>query len=234
MAQVLSRYQHVIIVIASCLTVVGCTGQVPPPQATTAELPNITLPPQPASPTAPATQTPAPVVTVITETPVRPVPTTRIPRPTMTKPWTPVPTLPAEQAAQALLELYEGEAGCALPCWWGIVPGQTTWADARDQLGPLGTVWGPYKPRLGSRFDFAFAVPPSMQALGWFEVDLSVRAGRVVGINLNSSAIRRSFDYLLAGWLQALGVPEEVWLFVQFDSMGLPHYDLDLFYSTFR
>jgi hypothetical protein len=130
------------------------------------------------------------------------------------------------------MELYEGDAGCVLPCVWGIVPGQTTWAEARDWLAPLDEPAGPYGTPLVSRYDFEITSPPDLEGQVYFGFALGVKDGGVVGITLNSSGIRRDFDYSLAGWLQALGVPEEIWLSVLFDPAGLPQYELDLFYPS--
>ncbi len=37
-----------------------------------------------------------------------------------------VTTLPTGEAQKMVQELLENNAGCRLPCWWGIVPGKTT------------------------------------------------------------------------------------------------------------
>jgi hypothetical protein len=99
-------------------------------------------------------------------------------------------------------------------------------------LAPLDTESRPFETTLGSRYDFEFAVPPGLQGQVYLGPSIAVKNGQVIGISLNSSAIRRDFDYSLAGWLQALGMPEEIWLFVQFDTMAVPQYELDLFYPS--
>jgi hypothetical protein len=48
--------------------------------------------------------------------------------------WTPLPTYPADQARQVVMELYENNP-CRLPCWWGIAPGKTSWLEAWQFLG---------------------------------------------------------------------------------------------------
>lgn len=48
--------------------------------------------------------------------------------------WTPLPTYPAEQARQVVMDLYENNP-CKLPCWWGITPGKTSWLEAWQFLG---------------------------------------------------------------------------------------------------
>lgn len=48
--------------------------------------------------------------------------------------WTPIPTLSSKDAQRMVLELLENNAGCELPCWWGIVPGKTSWQIAQHYL----------------------------------------------------------------------------------------------------
>ncbi len=76
-----------------------------------------------ASPTFTKTVTPVPTATKIVAT------------------RTPVPTLPAEAADARVLELLKTNAGCSLPCWWGITPGVTTTDEIQSILEPfLGAV----------------------------------------------------------------------------------------------
>jgi hypothetical protein len=51
--------------------------------------------------------------------------------------WTYSPTLPVSEAFARISELFHTNANCQLPCWWGITPGQTKWADAQRILFPL-------------------------------------------------------------------------------------------------
>ena len=39
---------------------------------------------------------------------------------------TPLPTLPADEAETTILELLHDNGGCAFPCWWGILPGESS------------------------------------------------------------------------------------------------------------
>ena len=61
---------------------------------------------------------------------------TRISVDTPTIIWTVLPTLPATSAARMVEELLRNNAGCLLPCWWGIYPGQP-WATAQHFLAPI-------------------------------------------------------------------------------------------------
>lgn len=63
----------------------------------------------------------------------RPAPTSLPVAPTLG----PAPTLSPESEGR-VLELLKTNAGCDLPCWWGIVPGQTSWAETRKLVDGLG------------------------------------------------------------------------------------------------
>ena len=66
-----------------------------------------------------------PFMPTSTET-LTPIPTnTAIPSPVNTL--TPLPTLSPDEAMAEVQRLYETNNGCLLPCWWGIVLGQTDW-----------------------------------------------------------------------------------------------------------
>lgn len=51
--------------------------------------------------------------------------------------WTSQPTLPDEQAEARMLEWLGGTPECTFPCWAGIMPGVTTWRDAKQILGKV-------------------------------------------------------------------------------------------------
>jgi len=43
----------------------------------------------------------------------------------------PKPTLSLAEKEAVASELYKTNANCELPCWWGIIPGETTWTTAK-------------------------------------------------------------------------------------------------------
>ena len=57
-----------------------------------------------------------------------------------------VPALSKDEATQRVAELFETNNGCNLPCFWGIVPGQTNLADAKTILDELASIdYGPHR-----------------------------------------------------------------------------------------
>lgn len=58
---------------------------------------------------------------------------------TATSTWTPAPTLSPNDAVLLVRDLLENNGGCELPCWWGMVPGQTDWIQARHFFETFAT-----------------------------------------------------------------------------------------------
>jgi len=50
---------------------------------------------------------------------------------------TPIPTLPPDQAKEMVLDLLMNNAGCDLPCYWGITPGETSSQEAHNFLASI-------------------------------------------------------------------------------------------------
>lgn len=146
---------------------------------------------------------------------------------------TPLATLPPDDALGKLLELYDNNGGCELPCWWGITPGMTTWKEAYERLAPLGYVASPLIHENITRYEFEFTVPTELSSLGYFWPELVVKNDVVTAISINSSYIERDFDFSLSGILKTFGVPEEIWIKPTVESMtNVPFYEIRLFYPA--
>jgi len=127
------------------LLTTGClsTQTIPPPSATPdlmRELPTNTLT-QILSITMTSSRTIIPTGSP-TFTPFLPTttpsPTSTLFPPTPTQTLTPAPTLTDAQSQTYLFNLLKDNAGCKLPCWWGITPGVTYWVDARKLIEYMG------------------------------------------------------------------------------------------------
>lgn len=169
------------------LTGVACSAEITPPD---------TAAPRPSS-TAPAEATVLSTAAP-TRTPVSPA-MERLPIPTLTV--TPEPVLnPAE------LLLSNGD--CRLPCWWGIVPGQTDWASAETLLAPSSVRIAPYE-RAEYTYYTAYLINPEQPSEHTINVDLAVwddtvqlvRALEKTGSRLTPSVVLKTY-----------GIPDEVWL----------------------
>jgi hypothetical protein len=51
---------------------------------------------------------------------------------------TPLPTVSVGEAEEFLRELFQSNKGCRLPCWWGIIPGESRWSASEDFLRSIG------------------------------------------------------------------------------------------------
>ena len=148
MKQIRNPLHFILLNLASLFVVLvstSCASPIPTPPATTPVVvvtssTATVLPTQiPASPTSTTTRTP-------TSTP------TRVPRPTATslptKTATPTkyPTLDAQGRLNFVLQALKTNGGCQLPCWWGITPGKTTWAEMVDTFAKQGIGFDTYEP----------------------------------------------------------------------------------------
>jgi hypothetical protein len=52
---------------------------------------------------------------------------------------TPLPTLNSENSSLTVKALMENNGGCRLPCWWGVIPGKTSWHSAEESLSSITT-----------------------------------------------------------------------------------------------
>jgi len=100
----------------------GATSNTPEPRSLTAiAVPTVT----------PTVEIPSPFPTVIPST------TTSTPHPTQTATLTPPATLESEQAEAALRKLLQ-KPDCLAPCFWGIIPGQSTASEVNSIFTHLG------------------------------------------------------------------------------------------------
>lgn len=65
---------------------------------------------------------------------------TATPLPTSTL--TPLPTLLSDEAEELVMRLLKDNAGCQLPCWWGVMPGETYWETAQSFLASFAAKIG--------------------------------------------------------------------------------------------
>jgi hypothetical protein len=63
---------------------------------------------------------------------------TSLPSPSISPTLTPAATLTAGERQALVKELLQTNGGCELPCWWGVVPGQTDWQTVREQFIQYG------------------------------------------------------------------------------------------------
>lgn len=140
-------------------------------------------------------------------------------------------------------EMLETNGGCELPCWWGIIPGETAWQAARDSFAFRGIKEIIYKGGLYYYFD-----PPLLERPVQYTLDLhfTQQAGVVHSIQVFSQVLgdpktnrfardwhRYSLDQVLIRYGQPSQVMLELWpnppagppypysLFVFYDHLGI-------------
>lgn len=161
---------------------------------------------------------PTSTLVILTPTLLSTLTTTATPSPEATKtPWptwtpkpTPLPTLPPEQARAFAWELYQTNAGCQLPCWWGFTPGQTYWKTAEhflaafaSQIAVVGSVADPsYTVYVNIPVpEEIFPVP--------LEQAYMVEGGLITQIQAQTKNVPA---YSLPSFLTTYGEPSEVWM----------------------
>lgn len=174
------------------------------------------------------THTPIPNTPTSTSIPDTPTPTTipitAMPRPTTTA------TLTHEQIDANLSELMLTNGDCELPCWWGIVPGETPLDSARENLATLGaSIVGSSSLSMG--VDWGMGIE--------FEVSNSIIQTMDIYSGYNNSG-RIDRDKYTNGWqpykliavLDRFGLPTRVLVYYPFQAdPSSPAYHFLVFYE---
>ena len=227
-----------LIQLSICVVLVGCQAAPVKPvftatlkAATSAPLFELT---NTAEVTSSATLLNAPtnVEPTLTETPGNIIPTL-IRQLTLT----PIPTLSESSREAKIQELLSTNGRCELPCFWGIVPGETTWEEAQEFLAPFANeiAFGDFayvkedgkmipKATTGARFSVE-GYPDDLT------VNFLVSNGTITSILIAHDAlkVRYSLDQLLT----ELGQPEEVLVYLEPKTpTGKPWYGFHLYYPA--
>lgn len=138
------------------------------------------------------------------------------PRPSPSPTWTPLPTLSSIEAEQTVVELLKFNAGCRLPCWWGITPGETRWDESEQFLSTFAVRIGQGQERAfqeGDGFHYytnysVIYFIPEQNTEG--RTVYSVRDGIIIGFSVDSQG--NEFSYQLHQLLSVYGQPQEVYI----------------------
>lgn len=245
--QIPGCFLRIIMGILGLLLLANCTPTTSPPSisdvtATVANDPGhpfATVTIEDFTRTATATSTRQPTKT--------PVPPTLTPSPTNTLTPEPTPTLTLtnEQKADNLRRLMTENGGCELPCWWGIVPGETNFAMIPELFVPQGLV--------GVKELSQLFVILKQERMVWLEggIELHARgAGSSIGVQfevendiIQSIKVRggKANEEFVDDWghysldqvLTRYGVPSQVFVYNGRQAHpGPAYYRLLLFYET--
>lgn len=147
------------------------------------------------------------------------------PRPTKTPTVTPLPTLSPQEAQALVADLLQNNGGCQLPCWWGIVPGETSWEIARQFLATFASSIRGY----ADTYTVLFTNIPETDLGIANQQDYLVEDGRVQIIRMGAPS--KDF-FSIPTVLSRFGKPSEIWIYAATSSPNntQPIY-MVLFYS---
>lgn len=224
-----------LVTFAVLFWLVACTSQASTPTPTGEPVAAIntvvaTLVPPTATRPSP---TPVPSAT-FTPTPTDTPTATPTPLPTATATPPAIPTPPGADVLEQVLWLYETNNGCQLPCWWGIVPGETKW-DVAAQLLELfdSNISFASNPGL-INYSPEIPLPPNVFDSASTTPIYSVRNGVVHGILTHVAMSDKTAPgylsaYILSTFLATYGQPTEIRLFTYrapFEGNELPFFVL--------
>jgi len=130
---------------------------------------------------------------------------------------TPIPTPPGIRPKEQALWLYETNNRCQLPCWWGIIPGQTEWQVAKELLDKFDQ--DIYRNDLASgEIYYGVNIPLPLEVFSEDRTELGilVQDGTVIAIqtyvSIGDTPPDHLSQYALSTFLTTYGQPGEVWL----------------------
>ena len=179
--------------------------------------PTISVSPQPLTPTATFTLTLAPT---ITSTP------------------TPVPTLDRGASDKFIKEHLQTNGGCALPCFWGITPGESPWQEIQSFSEYLNLSMYNVPGKTGKGFlhsaSFSIKGEPTIDGgITFYEEDGIVR---VVGVGANH--ISQATYYRMKNVMRDLGIPAyigiDLWIKGPSGTPTFAHYSITVWYGEIQ
>ena len=134
-------------------------------------------------------------------------------RTTFTPSKTPAPTLSSEQISTQISDYLQNNGGCDLPCWWGIVPGETSWETAESILAPIASNRFGWKTGKDFEAAFYFQYIPNADQPGLYDlwVNLQIKENVIALISIGN--IENLSMYYISELLKTYGKPDEVWMF---------------------
>lgn len=113
-------------------------------------------------------------------------------------------TLTRDEIDQRIVELSKLNSFCRFPCWWGIIPGVTTWTEAKNRLDPVAEI-ALYDEWDNSLEYSVFFDLPGKEKPGWFNVVVSDEQVEIIDVTNWASQ-----DYPLDSLLSTYGIPDDI------------------------
>jgi hypothetical protein len=164
----------------------------------------------------PLIATPTPFATPLLA-PTPDITLTRAIQPTATETPIAIPTPPDGEITQQALWLFETNNGCQLPCWWGIVPGETEGSIAEEFLSRFDPVIYRTSSTPGLEYyEATIPLPTDVFAEERTQLRFLTQNGIVQYIDTDVSMGNTPPGYLtpyrLSTFLTTYGQPAEVWV----------------------
>lgn len=130
---------------------------------------------------------------------------------------TPMPTLTSDERLLQVREWLVTNAGCKLPCWWGIEPGKVSWNEVSEFLSRIGAKSGVYEESgiiIHETAGFDFDQEHVFNRVSFAETDALITAVIINGSGFNDSP---NFKNAWASFspemiIAEYGVPTRVWV----------------------
>lgn len=142
-----------------------------------------------------------------------------------------LPTLVPSEAAARINELIKNNGGCKFPCWWGIIPGETTWEDTYRLLMPLTDYEGLLNANIyisNVESDDSFSA-----GFGFTAGNGKIDQGYIIQNNIvEYIGIRGDFErYTVPELISSYGKPDEILIGTyNYGSNNKPQFDMLLVY----
>lgn len=127
-----------------------------------------------------------------------------------TSTWIPDSTLTSEETKSLVNELFQTNRDCLLPCWWGIVPGITTWQEANSFLAQFAHITGGISHQDKTLQVQFVQIPGSEDRSTGVLTHIYIVKNSVIE-SIEVSLGNRS-SYSLSTFLKTYGQPDEVWI----------------------
>jgi hypothetical protein len=170
------------------------TGNVPVVETSRAITNTVVLPSNTLIPTDTSKPSPSPIPS-------------QTPKPTLMP--TPEPTLTIEESKALVLELLQTNGNCELPCWWGIVPQQSSIQEVKKLVNHLGWKWIYFRDTIRDNLTTGSGI--LYDAFG-LDVSFEDKSDLVGSINLQIGYGKRipTAPYTIKEILNTIGIPEQI------------------------
>jgi hypothetical protein len=152
------------------------------------------------------------------------------------------PTLGPDKEQSLVLDLLANNAGCQLPCWWGMAPGKTTWRAAQSYFASIGKSIARFENNEVTNYTVKFRAPQHNMQIGQVYnvnkdglIDMIWVRGAVVRDDVriygDPQFLKDWQHYMPARLANTFGMPEQV-MMKTFQSVpeGAPPFNLLVFY----